>query len=177
MGILFHREKEGKDPGEPLTESAWCTKGYSLAALGRFEEAVAAYDRTVTLKPDYTDAWVGRGTTLAALGRFEEAVADYDHAIALKPDDTIAWHGRGALLATLGRRKEAVASFDRAIALKPDDEPSPIEAAPSAAFAMFESVSMAFTSVALGVLRRRPRPSEKNGDKRHSGNGSESTEA
>ena len=39
----------------------WLGKGVSLAALGRFEEAVAAYNRTVALKPDYTDASVGKG--------------------------------------------------------------------------------------------------------------------
>lgn len=94
MGLLFHREKAGRDPTEPLTESAWCTKGYSLAALGQFEEAVEAFDRAIEREPAYRDAWAGRGKSLATLGRREEAVASFDRAIALKPDEASAWYGK-----------------------------------------------------------------------------------
>ena len=64
-------------------------KGYSLAELGRQEEAVASFDRAIALDRDYADAWAGGGYSLAELGGWEEAVVSFDRAIALKPDDTI----------------------------------------------------------------------------------------
>ncbi|MFZ0347753.1 MAG: tetratricopeptide repeat protein [Pseudolabrys sp.] len=38
-----------------------CNKGKSLCSLKRHQEALAAYERAVALKPDLAEAWLGRG--------------------------------------------------------------------------------------------------------------------
>jgi len=94
--------------------------GLALAALGRKEEAIAAYDKALEIKPDYHEAWNNRGTALSDLGRHEEAIAAYDKAIELKPDYDAAWYNRGTALSALGRHEEAIAAYDKALEFKPD---------------------------------------------------------
>ena len=57
----------------------------TLRALGRFDEALAAYDRTVEDFPHDAVARNGRAETLRALGRFDEALAAYDRTSRISP--------------------------------------------------------------------------------------------
>ncbi|MEP0771233.1 tetratricopeptide repeat-containing serine protease family protein [Trichocoleus sp. ST-U1] len=86
-----------------------------------YDDALAAYDKAIALKPDYSVAWYNRGIALRNLKRYEDAIASYDKAIALKPDDADAWTSRGIALSNLKRYEDALASYDKAIAFKPDD--------------------------------------------------------
>ena len=54
--------------------------------LKRFEEALASYDRALTLRRDYLEALVNRGIALHHLKRFDEALASYDRALTLRPN-------------------------------------------------------------------------------------------
>ncbi|WP_243903063.1 tetratricopeptide repeat-containing S1 family peptidase [Aetokthonos hydrillicola] len=95
-------------------------KGNSLFDSQRYEEAIAAYDKAIAIKPDYAYAWNNRGNALGELKRYEEAIAAYDKAIAIKPDYADAWYNRGVALGELKRYEEAIAAYDKAIAIKPD---------------------------------------------------------
>ena len=64
----------------------------TLHELKRFEEALASYDRALTVRPDFAEALSNRGNTLHELKRFEEALASYDRALTVRPD-----YCRGAL--------------------------------------------------------------------------------
>jgi len=60
----FYTETTGESPvleisGPELEARELMDKGYSLTALGRYEEALESYDRAIDLQPDY--AWRGRG--------------------------------------------------------------------------------------------------------------------
>ena len=56
--------------------------------LGRFEEALVAIDRVVTLDQNSVGIWVmcKKGVTLSDLGRHGEALEAYERALALDPD-------------------------------------------------------------------------------------------
>jgi protein O-GlcNAc transferase len=60
--------------------------GQVLSPLRRHNEALAAYDRAISLKPDLAEAWFGRGQALTALRHYGEAYAAYDRAIKLMPE-------------------------------------------------------------------------------------------
>ena len=94
--------------------------GNVLRDLGRHVTALSAYERALTIQPNYPDAHYNRAVVLQDLRRFEDAVAGYDHALTLKPDFAAAHNNRGVALQELGRCEEAVASYDRALAIKPD---------------------------------------------------------
>ena len=91
----------------------------ALKNLGRFDEALASYDRALAIIPGYADALYNRGVTLQELGRFDEAVDSYDRALAIQPAHFGALGNRGAALQALKRMDEALASYDRALALRP----------------------------------------------------------
>jgi tetratricopeptide (TPR) repeat protein len=107
---------------EPDNDVAWYNQGVSLYNLGKYEEAIASYERAIELKPDDDAAWYNRGVSLYNLCRYEEAIASYERAIELKSDDDAAWYNRGISLYNLGRYEEAIASFERAIEFKPDND-------------------------------------------------------
>ena len=54
--------------------------------LKRYDEAIAHYDKALTLKPDYAEGWSNKGNVLNELKRYDEAIAYYDKAISLKRD-------------------------------------------------------------------------------------------
>ena len=49
-------------------------------------EAVEAYDRALSLKPDYFEAYNNKGNALKDQGKLEEAIKTYKKCISLKPN-------------------------------------------------------------------------------------------
>ncbi|PSB38079.1 protein kinase [filamentous cyanobacterium Phorm 6] len=95
-------------------------RGNTLYNLSRFEEALAAYDRAITLRPDYAEVWQEKAKTLYELKKYRESQLAYDRAIELKPEYLEAWTGRGYALDKLQQSQEAIASFDNALKIQPD---------------------------------------------------------
>ncbi|MEW6103245.1 MAG: tetratricopeptide repeat protein [bacterium] len=76
----------------------WLDKADASFKLGRYEEALKAYDYAIKLKPDFAEAWYNKGVFLGNLGRYEEELKAYDYAIKLKPDFAEAWYNKGLTL-------------------------------------------------------------------------------
>ena len=68
----------------------WLRHGLVVAMFSpnckRYDEAFAAYDKALALKPDLAEAWLGRGNVFTELKRYDEAFAAYDKAFSLKPE-------------------------------------------------------------------------------------------
>ena len=96
-------------------------QGYDLWSQGKFAEALAAYDKSIQLNPNYADAYAGRASCLNGLNRYSEALAAIDRAIQLNADNTYSWSIRGFALENLGRYGEALKSYDTAIQLRSDN--------------------------------------------------------
>jgi tetratricopeptide (TPR) repeat protein len=94
--------------------------GIVLEGLKRYQEALASFERAITLRPNYAEAHSNRGNVFKALLRFDEALASYDRALALRPDFAEAYSNRGDVLCELKRFEEALASCERALAQRPD---------------------------------------------------------
>ena len=54
----------------------------TLHELKRYDEALASYDRALSLRPDYAEALNNRGNALQELKRLDEALASYDRALS-----------------------------------------------------------------------------------------------
>jgi Flp pilus assembly protein TadD len=54
---------------------------------GRYEDAIAAFDRALEIDPTHAYAWNDRGVCLKALERNEEALASVTKAVELAPSD------------------------------------------------------------------------------------------
>ena len=101
----------------------WNNRAVGLSKAGKYEEAIAAFDKAISLglkREDEGMAWTLKGLSLTKLGRHEEAIKAYDKAISLgirKDLEAYAWYEKGSSLASLGRNEEALKAFDRAINL------------------------------------------------------------
>jgi tetratricopeptide (TPR) repeat protein len=88
---------------------------------GWFDDAVAAYRRTIRLRPDDAEVFCNLAMALAALDCVEEADASFRRAIALFPDYAAAYNNLGLLLRERGRIAEAGRAIKRAIKLDPQN--------------------------------------------------------
>jgi len=91
----------------------------NYSTIGKYADAVAAYDKAVFIRPGYADAWNNRGVALENLGQYSEAVSSYDKAVTLQPGYADAWFNRGVAFRKMGRYVDAVASYDKAVAINP----------------------------------------------------------
>ena len=69
----------------PDYAEALYNRGNTLHELKRFEEALASYDRALTVRPDYAQAQNKLGMTLVELGHLSEARAALEQAVELAP--------------------------------------------------------------------------------------------
>jgi predicted O-linked N-acetylglucosamine transferase (SPINDLY family) len=99
---------------------AWFGRGNVYASLKQYENALIAYDRALSLKPDFAQAWLGRGNVCISLKQYENALNAYDRALNLKPDFAQAWLGRGNVYGLLKQYEKAVSAYDEALRLEPD---------------------------------------------------------
>ena len=65
-------------------------EGTDLHGDGRYEEAIAIFERCLKMDPDYRDAILGLAMSCLALDRFDEAIAHAKRLVELDPGDVMA---------------------------------------------------------------------------------------
>jgi tetratricopeptide (TPR) repeat protein/ubiquinone/menaquinone biosynthesis C-methylase UbiE len=103
-------------PNEPRF---YLSYGESQRALHQYDIAVACYQRSLALDPDFAPAFHNLGLALQDLGRSEDAVICYHKALVLAPALAEGHNNLGVALDGLGRVEEAIASFQQALAIDP----------------------------------------------------------
>lgn len=102
--------------------STWCNLGIMLRQCGKYEEAIAAYNKALESNPEHIEALIYRAIALNDTGCYkEEAISAFKKAILVKQNNHKIWFALGFLLQKLNYCEEAIASYDRALELKPDD--------------------------------------------------------
>jgi tetratricopeptide (TPR) repeat protein len=110
------KEAGAADPG--FTDAfAW--RGIALLNLKRHREAIACFDRVLSVRPRDPDALGNRATVLFELRRFDESLAAFDAALSVDAGHAVSWNNRGNLLLALGRHIEALDSYERALLADP----------------------------------------------------------
>ena len=110
----------------PESYAAWYDLGYAYRALGRKDEAIAAFRKSVAAKPDVFESNLNLGLTLADMGK-PDAEQFLRAATKLKPSSgdaargqKRAWMALGHLLET-SKPEDAVEAYKQAAALDPKD--------------------------------------------------------
>lgn len=109
--------------GEPTGMKYHYHRGWTLTRLGRYDDAVAEFDKGIVQQPDYSWAYLRRACAQASLGRPKEALANAGHAASLmtaRPDTTMFRSTRF----NLERTRAVVAELTRAVA-ENDRSPRP----------------------------------------------------
>ena len=105
---------------DPTLAGTHNNHGNALRALGRLQEAAAAYRAAVAHGLHEGMAHYNLGSVLRQAERHGEADDAFRQSLALRPDHAEAWNNRGNLLRDLGRFGEAAMGYRRALALRPD---------------------------------------------------------
>ena len=95
--------------------------GAANKGLGKLEEAIEAYTKAISLKPDFAEAYNNMGNVLQEQGKLEEALEAYKKALSIKPNNSEAYNNMGNALQDIGKLEEATVAFNKAISLKPDN--------------------------------------------------------
>lgn len=104
----------------------WYERGLALERQGDYVDAIASYDRALSLGPAAETAceiWLDRGNAFQyGLGDYNQALRCYDQALKLSTHHDAVWQNRGnALLYGLSLPQDAVLCYSRALAINPDN--------------------------------------------------------
>ena len=81
----------------PQSFLLWNLLGATNNAQGKPDEAIAAYNKALLIKPDYAEVHNNMGNALRAQGKPDEAIAAYNKALLIKPDSAEAHRNLSAL--------------------------------------------------------------------------------
>ena len=93
--------------------------GNALQDQGKLDEAIEAYTKALSIKPDYADACCNMGNALQDQGKLDEAIEAYTKALSIKPTAE-AHNNMGNALQDKGKLDEAIEAYTKALSIKPD---------------------------------------------------------
>jgi tetratricopeptide (TPR) repeat protein len=96
-------------------------KGRAYAQRTKFKEAMAYYNKALSLDPKFAEGWYLRASVLIDTGKPDEAIADCDRALALNHNYADAWSKKALALFNLERYEDAVLAATRASTLNGND--------------------------------------------------------
>lgn len=93
--------------------------GLNAMRVGDHRAALQAFDRLVTIAPDFAEGWNKRATVHYLAGNFEQSLEDIATTISLEPRHFGALSGRGLVYFNLNDLGRALVSFEAALAVHP----------------------------------------------------------
>jgi tetratricopeptide (TPR) repeat protein len=97
----------------------WNNKGVTLSRNGSESEALAAFDRAISLDPTHPIFWKNKAKLLSKMGHKDEAITatTLSDAIATQKnsDEAVQWNDIGYTLAEDGNHEEAIIAFNNAL--------------------------------------------------------------
>lgn len=94
---------------------AYINWGDILREWGKNEEALAAYDKALALRPKKYAALVGKAYTLAIMGERQQAIETYERILKNRSDDTVALYNHGCLIALEGNMEQGLAELKQVV--------------------------------------------------------------
>ena len=108
--------------GAPL--GSYLNRGRALQGLGRFDEAVAAYQEAIARYPYSDAALMNLSTVYFQQQDWTNAVHAAQAALAIEPENIIARFNLALSLERAGRQEEALEQFGQILLRRPDHHPA-----------------------------------------------------
>ncbi len=96
--------------------------GAALLESRQFNEAIKAFQETISRDPQRADAYYNLGNALRLAGRRETAVGVYQQALQVNPRYVEAMVNLGLTLDELGRSQEALSAYRSAVSIMPPEK-------------------------------------------------------
>ena len=106
---------------KPELVTAHNIHGNILLDLGRFEEAVSAYSKAISLQADYAKAHGNLAIAYLNLAEYAKALASFDRALQLDPELPGMRNNRANALQNLHRFDDALRAYDEILDQDPRD--------------------------------------------------------
>ncbi|MCP4702013.1 MAG: tetratricopeptide repeat protein [Gammaproteobacteria bacterium] len=147
----FCGQMDGFQTSDGIAGYAWARLGISLTEYGQavreeektewFEQAIAAYNKSLELRPEDAATLNNLGSVLnnrsraapeeEKAGWFEQAIAAYNKSLELRPEDAATLNNLGIALDNRGRAapeeekagwfEQAIAAYNKSLELRPED--------------------------------------------------------
>ena len=104
----------------PGAFAVWNLLGAAAAQIGKLDQAILAFQKVISIKPDYAEAHLNMGIAFKEQGKLEEAIEAYNKALAIKTNYAEAYLNMGIALQEQGKLEEAIEAYNKALAIKPD---------------------------------------------------------
>lgn len=129
---------------QQFTPDLWFQRGQILSSMGKFEAAIASYDKALesydplirhsqnpnsqnsnlqnphSQNPNFeAEVWYGRAIAQHQLERYPEALADYSQTLSLMPNHSYAWVHKAKLLEQQQNHKAAINAYDQSLKVHP----------------------------------------------------------
>jgi tetratricopeptide (TPR) repeat protein len=92
-------------------------RGWNLYQAGKYEEAIAQFNKALELDPNQTSSIAIRGRCYVKLNQYDRAIADLNTAIARNYDLAYSYYYRGLAYEGKGQRDQAIGDFNQAVKL------------------------------------------------------------
>jgi tetratricopeptide (TPR) repeat protein len=104
----------------PNSAITYDLKGLILKKQGKFEDAVDAFSKAVSVEPDFAIGWYNLGRIERSLNHFKMAKIYLDRSINLQSDLTKAYFERALLFKQIGEKEKALDDYNTIIKMKGD---------------------------------------------------------
>ena len=105
---------------KPNWDFPYNNRGNDYSALGKYDLAIADFNKAIQLNPNWYLAYNNRGIAYKALGKYDLAIADFNKSIELNPNDADYYNNRGSAYGALKSYDLAIQDFTKAIQLNPN---------------------------------------------------------
>src|SRR3954468_6269395 len=103
------------DKANPKDPQAYNMRGSVLAQAGKSEDALADFNKAISLDPNFGQAFANRGLIYRKTNRLDQAMADYERAVALDASYAPAYLGRGTVHKAMKEPSAALDDLNKAI--------------------------------------------------------------
>jgi TonB family protein len=96
-------------------------QGDASRQKGDFDQAIAAYNKALSINPQLAEAYFVRGIAWRYKGDNDRAIADFNQALSINPQYAGAYNNRGIAWRNKGDFDRAIADYTQALRINPQD--------------------------------------------------------